>query len=68
MRVEKRIMVLSLVPEPTRRNIQHLKDYPVFQVFSSTFECSLFYDPLGTLGTLALKELSSATHARPALE
>ena len=26
MRVEKRLMVLSLVPEPTRRNIQHLKD------------------------------------------
>ena len=26
MRVEKRLMVLSLVPEPTRRIIQHLKD------------------------------------------
>ena len=26
MRVEKRLMVLSLVPEPTWRNIQHLKD------------------------------------------
>ena len=33
MRVEKRLMVLSLVPEPTWRNIQHLKDYPAFQVF-----------------------------------
>ena len=43
MRVEKRIMVLSLVPEPTRRNIQHLKDYFVFQVFffdSRTFAVS----------------------------
>ena len=39
MRVEKRIMVLgnSLVPEPTRRTIQHLKDYPVFQVFFFDF-------------------------------
>ena len=36
MLVEKQIMVLSLVPEPTRRNIQHLKDYPVFQ--------ALFFD------------------------
>ena len=26
MRVEKRLMVLSLVPEPTRTHIQHLKD------------------------------------------
>ena len=37
MRVEKRMMVLSLVPELTRRNIQHLKDYPVFQVFFFDF-------------------------------
>ena len=65
MRVEKRLMVLSLVLEPTRRNTQHLKDYPVFQVFSSTCERSLFHDPLDTL---ALKGLSSATHAQPALE
>ena len=33
MRVEKRLMVLSFVPELTRRNIQHLKGYPVFKVF-----------------------------------
>ena len=65
MSVETRIMVLSLVPDPTRRNIQHLKDYQVFQVFSSTFERSLFHDPLDTL---ALKGLSSATHAQTALE
>ena len=37
MRVEKRLMVLSLVPEPTRRNIQHLKDYPIFKVFFFDF-------------------------------
>ena len=37
MRVEKRLMVLSFVPEPTRRNIQHLKDYPVFKVFFFDF-------------------------------
>ena len=30
-------MVLSLVPEPTRRNVWHLKDYPVFQVFFFDF-------------------------------
>ena len=30
-------MVLSFVPEPTRRNIQHLKDYPVFKVFFFDF-------------------------------
>ena len=37
MRVEKSLMVLSLVPEPTWRNIQHLKDYPVFKVFFLDF-------------------------------
>ena len=37
MRVEKPLMVLSLVPEPTWRNIQHLKDYPVFQLFFFDF-------------------------------
>ena len=37
MRVKKRIMVFSLVPEPTRRTIQHLKDYPVFQAFFFDF-------------------------------
>ena len=37
MRLEKRLMVLSFVPEPTRRNIQHLKDYPVFKVFFFDF-------------------------------
>ena len=37
MRVEKRLMVLSLVPEPTRRHIQHLNDYPVFQVVLFNF-------------------------------
>ena len=37
IRAEKRIMVLSLVPEPARRNIQHLKDYPVFQLFFFDF-------------------------------
>ena len=37
MRVEKRLMVLSLVREPIRRNIQHLKDYPVFKVFFFVF-------------------------------
>ena len=37
MRVEKWLMVLSFVPEPTRRNIQHLKDYPVFKVFFFDF-------------------------------
>ena len=37
IRVEKRLMVLSFVPEPTRRNIQHLKDYPVFKVFFFDF-------------------------------
>ena len=42
MRVEKRLVALSLMPEPTRRNVQHLKDYPVFQV--------LFFD----LRTLAV--------------
>ena len=62
MCVEKRLMVLSLVPEPTRRIIQRLKDYPVFKVFFQTFERSLFHDPLDTL---ALKGLSSATHAQP---
>ena len=36
-RVGKRLMVLSFVPEPTRRNIQHLKDYPVFKVFFFDF-------------------------------
>ena len=67
MRVEKSLMVLSLVPEPTWRNIQHLKDYPVFKVFffDFSFERLLFHDPLDTL---ALKGLSSATHAQPALE
>ena len=34
-------------------------------MFSSTFERSLFHDPLDTL---ALKELSSTTHAQPAFE
>ena len=38
MHVEKRLMVLSMVPEPTRRNIQHLKDYPVFQVIFFDFQ------------------------------
>ena len=66
MRVEKRIMVLSLVPEPTRRNIQHLKDYFLSsKCFSSTLERSLFRDPLDTQ---ALKGLSSVIHAQPALE
>ena len=37
MHVEKRLMVLSFVPEPTRRNIQHLKDYQVFKVFFFDF-------------------------------
>ena len=37
MRVEKRLVVLSLVPEPTRRNIQHLKDHPIFKVFFFDF-------------------------------
>ena len=37
MRVEKGLMVLSLVPEPRRRNILHLKDYPVFEVFFFDF-------------------------------
>ena len=37
IRVEKRLMVLSFVPEPTRKNIQHLKDYPVFKVFFFDF-------------------------------
>ena len=37
MRVEKQLMVLSLVPEPTQRNIQHLKDYPIFKVFLFDF-------------------------------
>ena len=37
IRVEKRLMVLSFVPEPTRRNIQHLKDYPFFKVFFFDF-------------------------------
>ena len=37
IRVEKRLMVLSFVPESTRRNIQHLKDYPVFKVFFFDF-------------------------------
>ena len=37
MRVEKRIMVLSLIPEPTRRNIHHLKDYPILQVLFFDF-------------------------------
>ena len=37
IRVEKRLMVLSFVPEPTRRNIPHLKDYPVFKVFFFDF-------------------------------
>ena len=59
-------MVLSLVPEPTQRNIQHLQDYPVFKVFFfDSFEPSLFHHPLDTL---ALKGLSSATHAQPPLE
>ena len=37
MRVEKWLMVLSFVPEPSRRNIQHLNDYPVFNVFFFDF-------------------------------
>ena len=37
IRVEKRLMVLSFVPEPTRRSIQHLKDYPFFKVFFFDF-------------------------------
>ena len=37
MRVDKRLMVLSFAPEPTRRNIHHLKDYPVFKVFFFDF-------------------------------
>ena len=37
MRVEKPLMVLSLVREPTRRIIQNLKDYPVFKVFLFDF-------------------------------
>ena len=37
MRVEKSLKVLSLVPEPTWRNNQHLKDYPVFKVFFFDF-------------------------------
>ena len=67
---KKRLMVLSLVPEPTPRNVQHLKDYPVFRVtvflrLSSRVEHSLFYD---APDALALKGLSSATHAQPVLE
>ena len=64
MSVEKRLKVLSFVPEPTRRNIQHLKDYPVFKVFFfSTFERSLFHDPLDTP---ALKGLRTATQEHAA--
>ena len=37
MRVEKWLMVFSFVQEPSRRNIQHLKDYPVFKVFFFDF-------------------------------
>ena len=63
MSVEKRLMILSFAPEPTRRNIQHLKDSPVFKVFFSTFKRSLFHDPLDTL---ALKGLRTATQEQPA--
>ena len=73
MRVEKRIMVTvtwSLIFNGARAHtkkhsaLERLSNLPsVF--FSSTFERSLFHDPLDTL---ALKGLSSATHAQPALE
>ena len=49
MRVEKRLIVPSFVPEPTRRNIQHLKDYPVFKVFFFDFRTLAVHDPLDTL-------------------
>ena len=49
MRVEKRLIVPSFVPEPTRRNIQHLKDYPVFKVFFFDFQTLAVHDPLDTL-------------------
>ena len=66
MRVEKRIMVTvtwSLIFNGARAHtkkhsaLERLSSLP--SVFSSTFECSLFHDPLDTL---ALKGLSSATH------
>ena len=71
-RVEKRIMVTvtwSLIFNGARAHtkkhsaLERLSSLP--SVFSSTFERSLFPDPLDTL---ALKGLSSATHAQPALE
>ena len=67
MRVEKRIMVTvtwSLIFNGARA---HTKKHSALErsVFYSTFERSLFHDPLDTL---ALKGLSSATHGQPALE
>ena len=72
MRVEERIMVTvtwSLIFNGARAHtkkhsaLERLSSLP--SVFSSTFERSLFHDPLDTL---ALKGLSSANHAQPALE
>ena len=72
MRVEKRIMVTvtwSLIFNGARAHtkkhsaLERLSSLP--SVFSSTFQRSLFHD---LLDTLALKGLSSATHAQPALE
>ena len=72
MRVEKRIMVTvtwSLIFNGARAHtkkhsaLERLSSLP--SVFASTFERSLFHDPLDTL---ALKGLSSTTHGQPALE
>ena len=65
MRVEKSLTVLSLVPEPHEETFSTRKTILSSKCFSSTFERSLFHEPLDTL---ALKGLSSATHAQPALE
>ena len=55
MRVEQRLMVLSFVAEPTRRNIQHLKDYPVFKVFFFDFRTLAVSWSTGYASALRLK-------------
>ena len=72
MRVEKRIMVTVIWSLIFNGASAHTKKHSALErlsslprVFPSTFERSLFHDPLDTL---ALKGLSSATHGQPALE
>ena len=67
MLVKKRIMVFSLVPIGARASTKKHSALEIIQsskFFSSTFERSLFHDPLDTLALKGLR-FAIATHAQP---